>query len=130
MKRRITNNESSRSPMGVRLWRRLGCGLWFLVQTTGLTRDRRRPQGRRARKSRSHGDASPWTAVGLRGSSIHYAGKKTNRFNPFLILAFVAALTHSGPLRAQSAPLSLTSSQEVTPAGDGPTWRRVFEENG
>src|SRR5260221_9799463 len=39
MKPRITINEMSRKQTDVVLWRRFGCGGWFLVQTASLASD-------------------------------------------------------------------------------------------
>src|SRR5260370_23238784 len=66
-----------------------------------------------------------WSAT-----SILYTMKKSNPFNSFRLVALVAAMTCSVPLRAQSAAPSAASGQEVTPAGDELNWPREFEDNG
>jgi hypothetical protein len=128
MKRRITNNEMSRGRADVVLWRRLGCGLWFVVQTASLASDRRSQSLVRTLRAQQVG--SPRTALELRRPSIHHAVKTPGRFNPFLILALVATVTSSAALLAQSAAPLAASGQEVTPAGDELTWPREFEDNG
>jgi hypothetical protein len=58
MKPRITINEMSRKQLDLTLWRRFGCGGWFLVQTAGQASDRRNHRlvrllrGREPRRSR------------------------------------------------------------------------------
>src|SRR5438445_2007569 len=59
-----------------------------------------------------------------------YTMKTPNFFISFTLVALVAAMTCSVPLRAQSAAPSAASGQEVTPAGDELNWPREFEDNG
>src|SRR5258705_2537381 len=56
--------------------------------------------------------------------------KISNPFNPFRLLALLAAVTWPAGLRAQSAAALAAASQEITPAGDELTWPREFDDNG
>src|SRR5438093_850071 len=124
----ITNSEMCRGRVNVVLWRRLGSGPWFVVQTAGLASDRRR-QGR-IRALRAQEVVLPGRALESPTRSMHLAAKTRSRFNPLLALALVATMTFSAALRAQPASPSAASGQEVTPAGDELTWPREFQDNG
>src|SRR5690348_7353439 len=130
MKRRIKNQESFRLRTEVSLLRRLGCGLWFLLHRKSPTSERRTQRRRGAGRRAAPRLRSQWTAVKLPKFSAHRASNTRDRFNLFLVATLLASLTGAVPLWAQSAPLSLSSGQVVTPTGNELSWPREFEDNG